>query len=77
MRTVAERRIIGLLTLAQMRRLGFFSGENVRHEIGALVRSVAKRLRVRKTTRAERVLLSLFQFDRFGLGCGNFWFIHR
>ena len=44
MRTVAERSVLGLLTLAQMSRLGLFSGEDMRHEISALVSPIAKRL---------------------------------
>jgi len=77
MRTVAERSVIGLLTLAQMSRLGFLSGEDVRNEIGALMSSVTKWLRVRKTACAERILFAFFKLDSFGLGRRNFWFIHR
>jgi hypothetical protein len=76
MGTIAERRVFGLLALAQMSRLGFLGREDVRDEISPLVGSVAKRLRVRKAARAERVLLALFELDRLRLGRCNFWLIH-
>ncbi len=75
MRAVAERRVRGVLALAQPRVAGFFRGEFFRREGRALVRAVAERLRRGFSARAEPVVLAGFEGDFRGISGGDDGFV--
>ena len=76
MGAVAKRGIAGVFALAQVGGAGFFSGKGLRGKAAALVRAVAERLVCGMTTGAEKILLSLFQFNGSGGKGGNLRFTH-
>lgn len=76
MRTVAERRIAGVLALAEKRFAGFVRFKFHRRKVRALVASVAKGLVAGVAAGTKKVGFALFQFHTGGLlGC-NFRIAH-
>lgn len=76
MRSVAIRRVLGLLTPTDPDRFGFLGRKNDRLESGSLMAAVTKRLLGGKAARAIGVVLARFQLDLDGrVGC-SFWFFH-
>lgn len=77
MRTVAIRRVACLFTLAKMARLCFFCCKDNGCEVGTVfMLAIAKRLVLRKPTRAVSVLLSFDQLDFFWPCVCDFGFVH-
>lgn len=66
-----------MFALAIVNRFSCFGFKDHGRKLGALVLSIAKWLRLRKSTGAIGVFFPRFDFNLFGEAGCDFWFVHE